>query len=140
MSEESQNEVHIWLDQINETAQEKANELSTVFGCVVEPAVFVVEPLKDAAIAYIKKPNATQTLKLLRSLGENIEQGLMLTAQAQLIRDADLIGKGLTGTASDPRFIDVNGKYDEMFSEINTGLLLRVQKAIGFATDSFKKK
>src|ERR1035437_9435473 len=68
----------VWLDEINTTADEKAKELSALFNCDVVPSVYVVDPLKDTAIAYIKQPDAKQALKLMRALGENYENGLEL--------------------------------------------------------------
>ena len=133
-------ELEAWVDKINEEADAKSKELATLFGTEVVPSVFVIDPLKDAAIAFVRKPDAVQTIKLIRTLGESMEHGLVFVAQAQLIRDADLLAKGVQGTASDARFIDKDGQYDIKWSEINAGLLLSVQKVVGLAKNAFKKK
>ncbi len=129
-----------WLAEINATADEKAKELSLLFNCEVVPSVYVVEPLKDAAIAFIKQPDAKQALKIMRSLGENYENGLELAARSQLIRTADLSLKQVQGEASDSRFMDVNGKYDFKDSALNLALLLKVGKITTIYQDEFKKK
>lgn len=123
-----------WLENINKEAQEKAIELGHLLNCIVEPFVFVVEPLKDAAIGYLRKPDAKQSFKILRSMIEGQEAGLELAAKAQLIREYN------TAVVSDPRFMDVNGNYAPENSELNFSLLIRVQKMISILSDKFKKK
>ena len=124
----------LWLDKINAEAEQKAEELSRLLNAEVEPFVFIVESLKDAAIGYLKKPDAKQSFKIIRAMGTDYETGLELTAKAQLIRDYN-------GTiASDSRFMDVDGKYDVKDSELNLSLLMRVGTLIKPFSDKFKKK
>lgn len=128
-----------WLDKINEDVQNKANELSGILNCIIEPCVFVIEEGKDFAVAYLKKPDAKQSLKLFRLIADDFEGGLEMAARSQLVRE-------ITGTdnskiqVSDPRFMDVNGKYDLQYSELNVSLLLRMKKIISLFSDEFKKK
>ena len=134
-------ELETLIEKINEESFAKAAELAILFGCQVEPAVFIADAdKKDLAVAFVRKPDPIQTIKLLRILGEKDEHGIVDIVKAQLIRDEDLKSRNAGGTASDPRFYDKDGKFDPKDTEINTGLLLTVQKIIGFAKNQFKKK
>lgn len=123
-----------WIDKINLEATQKAAELSEILNCVVEPAIFVIEENIDYAIAYLRKPDAKQSFKIIRIMGEDYDTGLEMAAKSQLIREYD--GKQV----SDPRFMDVNGVYAPQYSELNLSLLMRVQGMIKFFKDQFKKK
>jgi hypothetical protein len=123
-----------WLDAINKEAQEKAQELGHLLNCIVEPFVFVVEPLKDAAVGYLRKPDAKQSFKILRSMIEGQEAGIELAIKAQLVRIYN------DTIVSDPRFMDENGNYLPENSELNFSLFVRVQKIITILSDKFKKK
>jgi|ERR1019366_616013 hypothetical protein len=123
-----------WLDAINAEADEKATELSAIFNCEVKPFVFVVEPLKDAAVGFMKVPDAKQSFKLMREMAISLEAGVELAAKAQLIR---MVGED---RASDIRFMDENGNYDAKNSTLNFSLLLKAQTTIALYQDAFKKK
>ena len=129
-----------WLDKINAEAQGKANELSTILKTVVEPFVFVVEDLKDAAVGYFRKPDAKQSFKILRTMSENYDTGVELLARAQLIREADVQAHGFQGSVSDARFMNVDGKYEHENSELNLSLLMRAARLIKPFSNEFKKK
>src|ERR1035437_2958454 len=137
---EEEQKLSSWLQNINTVADEKAKELSALLGCEVSPAVYVVEEGVNAAIAHIKQPDAKQALKLMRSLGENYENGLELGARSQLIRTSDLALKQIEGEASDARFMDVNGQYDLKNTALNLALLLKIGKITTILQDQFKKK
>lgn len=135
-----QKEVEDWLDKVNSIADEKAKELSELFSCEIKVAVYVIEELKDVAVAFIRLPDAKQSFKLLRALGENFENGLELAARSQLIRDADLTARSMQGEGSDPRFMDVNGAYDKKYSDLNLSLMFKMQGLVRPFKDEFKKK
>jgi hypothetical protein len=130
----------IWLDELNSEVAIQAEELGKLFNCKIDPFIFVIEPLKDAAVGFFRKPDAKQALKLLRLLGENYENGLEMIARAQLIRQADLQLKSADGSASDARFMDSEGNYDPMNSDLNLNLIRRAGQLIAIFTDEFKKK
>ncbi len=132
--------VEDWLDEINRLTDEKAQELSAIFGCIVMPSVYVIKELEDVAVAFIKKPDTKQSFKLLRALGENFENGLELAAKAQLIRTTDLAARSVEGVASDARFMDVEGKYASEDSDLNLSLLFKMQGLVRPFSDQFKKK
>lgn len=136
----TQKEVEDWLELINTLADEKAEELARIFNCIVEPVVYVIKEKEDAAVGFIKKPDTKQSFKLLRALGENFENGLELAARSQLIRDLDLSSRGLEGTASDPRFMDVDGKCSSEYSDLNLSLLFKMQGLVKPFANQFKKK
>jgi hypothetical protein len=130
----------IWLDELNSEVAIQAEELGKVLQCEVDAFVFVIEPLKDAAVGFFRKPDAKQGFKLLRQVGENFEAGVEMIARAQLIRQSDLDSRGITGSASDSRFMDANGSYNPKQSDINLALLSRSQRLLTILTDHFKKK
>lgn len=139
-NKETLSPVEKWLKKTNKEADDKAKELSKIFECEVTPCVFVVEGLKDAAVGFIKTPDAKQTMKILRACGQDWESGLELSAKAQLIRETDLTVKKVKGSASDIRFMDENGNYDRKHSEVNAALLFRMQSFVRPFSDQFKKK
>lgn len=132
--------VEKWLDEVNTHVDEKAKELGQIFGCIVIPALYVIKELEDVAVAYIKKPDTKQSFKLLRLLGENFENGLEMSAKSQLIRDSDLALRQIEGTASDSRFMDVEGKYLPENADLNLSLLFKMQGLVRPFADQFKKK
>lgn len=129
-----------WLDEVNAEAQARAAELTELIGATIQPIVFVIEEGVDAAVGFIKQPDAKQALKLIRSMGTDYETGIELAARAQLVREADVIQRGFEGTASDHRFMDANGKYAIEDSPLNLALLMRMQSTIKIFSDVFKKK
>lgn len=129
-----------WLVSAREQAQEQAESLSKVFDCEIEAVVFVVEPEKDIAFGFLKKPDAMQGFKLLRMMGESFESGVETIIKAQLIRTSDLEAKNAEGSASDYRFMDANGNYDKKYSELNLSLFLRASTLVTMLKDQFKKK
>ena len=129
-----------WLDKINTDASTKGDELTVLLGQKVTPFVFIVETLKDAAVGFLREPDAENGFKILRDLGVNYENGIKLIARSQLVRDGDVKAKGFEGIGSDPRFMDVNGKYDLNYSALNMSLLMKCQTAMRPFTDQFKKK
>jgi hypothetical protein len=130
----------IWLDELNSEVTIQAEELGKVLQCEVDAFVFVIEPLKDAAVGFFRKPDAKQALKFLRLIGENYENGVEMIARAQLIRQTDLQLKGVEGSASDMRFMDANGNYDPKYSSLNFNMVMRSKNLIELFTDQFKKK
>ena len=126
--------VEDWLNEINESTIEKASELEVLLNCEIKPFVFAVEPLKDAAIGFFKVPDARQSLKIYRLSLEDIDSGSEMIAKAQLVREYN------GDVVSDPRFMDVNGKYDVKDSVLNFSLLLKAQSSVQFFYDQFKKK
>jgi hypothetical protein len=139
---EKQAAIDKWLEDLREKTKAKGAEIANILGCAVDPFIFVVTPMEDAAIGFFRKPDAKQSFKILRSMGEtNYENGVELLAKTQLIRDIDLTSRGMEGTASDPRFMDINGKYnEEEDSSLNFNLLKRAGELISLFTDEFKKK
>lgn len=130
-----------WVEKTNKDANDKAAELQQILGCEVDAVVFVVnEESKDAAVGFLRKPDAKQAFKIIRQMGDNYETGVELIARAQLVRDADLKAKGFEGAGSDARFMDANGKYEIKDSTLNLSLLLRAGKLIEIFQDQFKKK
>lgn len=138
---DTRTEEQIWLDQISEEAAIHAESLGTLLSTKVETAIFVIEPLKDCAVAFLRKPNARESLKILRMLADDFESGIEMIAKSKLIRKADLekLDQG-EATASDERFMDVNGNYDAKYTDLNTALLLKCQGLITVLKDQFKKK
>lgn len=134
----TENEVQVWLDGLNAEADEKAQELSVLLNTEIIPAVFVVTPLKDAAIAYIKTPDALQGLKIISAIGSNYENGMMLAARSQLVRTIT-DGEGVK-QVSDERFMTEDGVYDSQNSTLNLSLILAIRKVIKILDDQFKKK
>lgn len=132
--EESPVDESLWMQKINEEVAAKAQVLADALGCAVEPAIFVITPLEDIAIVFLRKPDALQSFKILRLLGENYEQGVIMAAKAQIIREHN--GE----VVSDPRFMDVDGKYDPEYSDLNLSLLLKIQRLVRPYQDQFKKK
>lgn len=124
----------VWMDGIIEETNEKAKELEAVLNCEITPFVFVVEPLKDAAVGFFRMPDAKQSLKIFRSMVTDQDLGAELCAKAQLVREYN------GAIASDPRFMDVNGNYDKKYSGLNFSLLLKAQSIIEIFRDQFKKK
>lgn len=137
---EEKQAVQDWIDQINSEADLKAQKLSELFGCVVTPFVFIIEPLKDVAVGFLKTPDAKQSLKIFRAMIADEDSGCQLAIQSQLIRNSDLEAKNVEGESSDSRLMDVNGNYDLKYSALNFALLWKGQKCIIFYTDQFKKK
>ena len=133
-----------WLEKEHEKAAHCAGALGKLLECKVTPSVYVIAPFKDVAVAYIKTPTAKQGMKLMRIMGEDFDNGLEMAAKAQLIREADVkprLSKKSQIVFSDTRFMDVNGKYDEVNdSELNMSLLLKMQTLISPLQDTFKKK
>lgn len=127
-------EEQAWLEEINKIADEKATELSSLLNCEVEPFVFVLKPMKDAAVGFLKNPSAEQSLKIFRAMIEDKDNGAKLAARAQLVREYN----GMV--ASDPRFMDAEGNYDPKDSTLNFSLLLRTQRVVSLFNDKFKKK
>lgn len=127
-------EVEDWLNKILEETKEKAAELEVLLSCKINPFVFVVEQLKDAAVGFFKVPDARQSLKIYRLSLEDIDNGSEMIAKAQLIRTYN------NEIVSDPRFMDVNGKYNMEDSVLNFSLLLKAQSSVQFFYDQFKKK
>jgi hypothetical protein len=132
-----------WLDQVNKDADAKAQEIAALMGCLVEAMVFVVEPGKDAAVAYLKKPDAMTAYEMMlngRKIG--IAKASQLIARAQLIRQTDIARfNPVEGfTASDPRFMDVEGIYLPENTDLNTGLLIEVNDLVSPIGNAFKKK
>lgn len=126
-----------WLDGIRQAASEKAQTVATALGCNVDVAVFVVDPLKDAAVAFIRIPDALQLVKLIRMLGITQENAMQTAIATQLVRTAP----GIEGAISDARFMDPMGNYDRINdSKLNGSLLLRMGRLIDFYSDEFKKK
>jgi hypothetical protein len=130
----------IWLNEINEAVGQQAKELENVFNCKVEPFIFVIEPEKDAAVGFFKKPDAKQVLKSLRLMAADYENGIEMLAKAQLIRKTDLEAKQLEGTASDERFMDANGKYQPVDSDLQVALIQQARDLITIFSNQFKKK
>lgn len=132
-----------WLDGINANADAKARELSTLMACIVVPMVFVVEAGVDAAVAFLKKPDAKLAYKMmLQGRESGLESASELLSRAQLIRTEDIKQFNPTeGTVgSDARFMDVNGKYAPENTDLNTGLLIEATSLISPLSDMFKKK
>jgi hypothetical protein len=134
MTEETTPE-NAWLDEVNKDADENAAQLSGSLNCKVLPYVFIIKDGEDAAIAYVKQPDALQSFKIMRSaLESTIEAGRILVIKSQLIRELE--GKQI----SDKRFMDVEGKYLPEDSNLNLGLMLAVNDLIEPVKNSFKKK
>lgn len=130
-----------WVDKINSDAAEYAVELSALFGQEVQPTVFVIEPMKDFAAAFVRLPDLDNSLKIMRMLQQpDTDAAYKMLAQSQLIREADLAGKGQTGIASDSRFLDAVGKCDPAYTTLNLSLIWKMKGLIQIYTDQFKKK
>ena len=128
-------ETNTWLDEVNKDAEENAAQLSASLNWNVIPYVFVVKDGEDAAIAYVKQPDALQGFKIMRTaLESSVEFGRVLVIKSQLIRDLD--GKQI----SDKRFMDIDGKHANEDTNINMGLMLAVNDLIAPAKNAFKKK
>lgn len=132
--------VNAWLEKIIEQSNLKAAELGKIFEREVTPVVFVVEDQKDAAVGFLKSPDARQSLKMFRMMASDYEGALFLMIQAELIRTDDLKKRNLEGEASDSRFMDANGKYDLQYSQLNFSLLMKGRQLIKIYEDQFKKK
>lgn len=132
-----------WIEEANEAADAQAQALSQLFNCEIKPSVFIVEPLKDLAVAFLRQPDLRQSLKILRLMGSDPDSGYLLTAQTQLVRDADVqaINKSdAQGFASDARFLNLQGEYDIKYTELNVSLIIQVRGMISIMEDQFKKK
>ncbi len=129
-----------WLQDAIDQADKKAGELSRIFEQEITPFVFVVEPEKDIAVGFFKLPDAKQSFKLLRSMGSDYEGALELLVRAQLVRDENLKAMDIEGQASDPRFMDANGRYDKKYSNLNMSLMMQGRSLIQVFQDQFKKK
>jgi hypothetical protein len=132
-----------WLDSINSDAEAKAKELSVLMNCIVTPIVFVVEEGKDAAVGYVKKPDAATAYKMmLHGRANGIEKAADLLARAQLVRDNDIkqFNPAEGVKASDVRLMDAEGKYDPKDTDLNLGLLVNITSLISPLADMFKKK
>lgn len=127
-----------WLSAINAQVEEKARELEQILNCKVIPLVYVVNyDEQDVAVAYFRYPDAVQSLKIFRMLAENYENGIVMLVRSQLIREVH----GYEGTASDSRFMTVDGNYQPEYSALNSTLLLDAeQRLITVYRDVFKKK
>lgn len=129
-----------WLEELVSKAEKKALELESILGHKILPFVFVIEDQKDAATGFFKIPDAKQGFKIIRSISEDYENGVELIARAQLVRNSELIERNIEGEASDPRFMNVNGVYDKVYSELNLSLLMKAVTLVKPYTDQFKKK
>ena len=129
-----------WLAELNDAAAKQAEDIGTLLSCTVEPFIFVIEPGKDAAVGFLKVPDAKQAFKLLREMAVNYEAGVEMLAKAQLVRKSDLKARGSEGDASDVRFMDVNGQYPKGEDALNFNLLRRAGQLISLFSDEFKKK
>lgn len=130
----------IWIENTNKEAGIKAEELERALKVKVKPVVFIVDAQKrDVAVGFLKHPDAIQSLKILRSMGANYENGIALVVRAQLIRThTDEEGEKIV---SDPRFMDADGNYDQVnCSELNFSLMLSAQEFITSMQNQFKKK
>jgi len=125
-----------WLEKINEEAEAKAREMEALLVCEIKPVVYVVEPLKDAAVAFLRLPDAKQTLKLLRAMAADYESGCELIVRSQLVRNVT----GYEGICSDARFMNEVGQYDFHNAKLNASLVLDAKLLIDFYVDEFKKK
>ena len=129
-----------FVTKARKEAEEKAKELEAHLQCKVTTLLYPLDDeTEDVAIAYLRHPDAVQTLKLLKAFSENEENGTVLIAKAHLIRTWE--DEEGSKVVSDPRFMDVNGKYDTLNdSGINASLLLECRKLLVIYQNFFKKK
>lgn len=125
-----------WIDEINEKAAARAQLLANQISGEVEPFVFVLTPLEDAAVGFFKLPDFDLLNKLLRDSGDCYARNEVPTLAARSCLLRELNGERV----SDIRFMDENGEYASGTSKLNFNFNMRANKLIEIYQDSFKKK
>jgi hypothetical protein len=114
------------LDEAQEFANKKAEELTNKFGKKVHPMIFIQdEDSTDYAIGYLKEPNRMDKI-----------QAMDVAFSSPMKAGMRILEMGLIKEESDYRFLNDDSAYDA----INIGAYQKALTIVQFASDLAKKK